>query len=307
MSAASSHVAFPEATPRLDEATCALETPFAKPGADIDTASFEPAFELEHAKTSALHLLTDAVLPRCDPPTAWPKARLAHVTRGIVAVLTDFHRARPEEFGMPALELKGTLPGTIPTKAFLALLGDLTQTRAIESSGPRIQLRGHVVAFEAADRVPWERCLARLLDHGMHPFTAREVARDLGIPQAAVSELFCRRHALGDLSRLDEERYLTAAQVAALAATAAEAAAQDQRPGLTAAHFRDVIGAGRNLTVRILEFLDDIGVTRREGDIRTMAPDYELLVGLAPRDKPAATRPPRPRPPHGRARCRRTP
>ena len=301
MNPASRGVAILEATARLDEAKRALEAQLATPGVDVDVVAFERAFGLEHAAASALYLRTSAVLLGGDPLIAWPQARVADASGRVAAALTDFHRARPEEIGMPALQLKGALPHAISTRGFLALLRHLSERQAIEWRGSRILLRGHVARFDAADRVLWERCLARLLDRGMHPFTACEVARDLGVSEAAVSDLLSRRQAHGDVSRLDDGRYLTARQVAALAATAANVAAQARGTGLTAAHFRDILGTGRNLTVRILEFLDGIGVTRRDGDIRTMIPDYEVLVGFAPTRRPAATPPPKPRPAGGRS------
>ena len=287
MNSASPGVAILEATARLDEARRALEAQLAIPGVDVDTVAFERAFELEHAVASALYLRTSAVLLGGDPLIAWPQARVADVSGRIAAVLTDFHRAQPEEIGIPALQLKGTLPRAISMKGFLALLRHLSERQTIEWRGPRIKLRGHVARFDAADRVLWERCLARLLDRGMHPFTARDVARDLGVSEAGISDLLSRRQSHGDVSRLDDARYLTTRQVAVLAATAAGVAAQAQGTGLTAAHFRDILGTGRNLTVQILEFLDGLGVTRRDGDIRTMIPDYEVLVGFAPTRMPA--------------------
>jgi hypothetical protein len=49
--------------------------------------------------------------------------------------------------------------------------------------------------------------------------------------------------------------------------------------GCTATQYRDAIGIGRNQVIRALEFLDSIGVTRRDGDHRKARPDYYLVVG----------------------------
>ena len=53
-----------------------------------------------------------------------------------------------------------------------------------------------------------------------------------------------------------------------------------------------VIAASALLGIRILEFFDSIGVTRRDGDRRKVRADYFLIVGTAspyprPLDKPA--------------------
>ncbi len=282
VSTPSRDVAVLQAAARLDDAKRALEALLATPDMDVDTEAFERAFELDRGAASALYLRTNAVLMGVAPPIAWPRARVAEITQRVVATLANFHAAHPEDIGMPARQLKGALPHAIPTSTYLALLRHLGEQRTIEWRGARVQLRGHAARSDAADRVLWERCQARLLDRGMHPFLARELACELGVSETALSDLLRRRRARGELSQLDEERYLAASQVAALAATAAEIAGRPQGPGLTAAHFRDVVGTGRNLAVRILEFLDDLGVTRRDGDARTVTPDFEMLVGPAP-------------------------
>ena len=41
------------------------------------------------------------------------------------------------------------------------------------------------------------------------------------------------------------------------------------------------VGSGRNLAIQVLEFFVSIGVTRRNGDLRKIRPDYELVVGSA--------------------------
>jgi hypothetical protein len=115
--------------------------------------------------------------------------RVAEVTDRTVAALKEFHDTRPEDIGMPALRLWSALPGDISTKAYLALLRHPMTRRTIEWRRSRIELRSHPARFDAAGGVVRERCLARLLARGMHPFTARELACDLGIPETAVSGL----------------------------------------------------------------------------------------------------------------------
>ena len=269
-------------TTHLDDAKRALETLLATPGIDVDTAAFERAFEIDRATASTLYLRASVVLLGVDHPIAWTQALIDEVADRIATALNAFHDAHPDDLGMPARQLKDAVPDAISTKTYLALLRHLGEQRIIEWHGPRIRLRAHGRRSDTPDRALWERCLARLLERGMHPFTAHEIAREIGISMTVVSDLLQRRETRGELSRLDAERYLTATQVATLAATAAEVASESGGDGLTAARFRDVVGTGRNLTVRILQFLDDLGVTRRHGDIRMVVPDFELLAGLAP-------------------------
>ena len=42
-------------------------------------------------------------------------------------------------------------------------------------------------------------------------------------------------------------------------------------PGLTVAEIRDILGTTRKYAVPICEYLDRVGFTRREGDLRLLA------------------------------------
>jgi selenocysteine-specific elongation factor len=90
-----------------------------------------------------------------------------------------------------------------------------------------------------------------------------------------------RRRGSGDVWRIDDERFMLRDQAAALAARAATLAKEVGGKGFNAAQYRDATGIGRNHVIRILEFFDSIGVTRREGDCRKVLRDYHLVVGTA--------------------------
>jgi selenocysteine-specific elongation factor len=49
-------------------------------------------------------------------------------------------------------------------------------------------------------------------------------------------------------------------------------------PGMTVADLRDLLGTSRKFAVPLAEYLDRIGLTRREGDLRTLARPVALLV-----------------------------
>ena len=46
----------------------------------------------------------------------------------------------------------------------------------------------------------------------------------------------------------------------------------------TAATFKDRSGVGRNLTIQILEYLDKMGATRRQGDARIVVRGSQLFT-----------------------------
>jgi selenocysteine-specific elongation factor len=62
-------------------------------------------------------------------------------------------------------------------------------------------------------------------------------------------------------------------------AAEADMLAKRSDEGFTAAQFRDETGIGRNHVIRLLEFFDRIGATRRFGELRKMQAGWQILVG----------------------------
>lgn len=162
----------------------------------------------------------------------------------------------------------------------------------IETTGAVVKLPGYIVSFSAADNERWHKVQRLVHNRAASPFSPAEVAAETKISEPVMRAMLYRRRSGGDVWRIDEERFMLRDQVAALAARAAVLAREVGGKGFTAAQYRDATGIGRNQVIRILEFFDSIGVTRRDGDRRKMRPDHFLIVGTAPPyqrqlDKPA--------------------
>jgi selenocysteine-specific elongation factor len=65
-------------------------------------------------------------------------------------------------------------------------------------------------------------------------------------------------------------RFFLPETVARLADLTHALAAESPDGSFTAAQFKDRSGIGRNVTIEVLEYLDAIGVTRREGAARVV-------------------------------------
>jgi len=66
--------------------------------------------------------------------------------------------------------------------------------------------------------------------------------------------------------------------LARLAEIAQQLAESSPEGTFTAAAFKDRSGVGRNLTIQILEYLDKMGATRREGDARIVLRGGQLFA-----------------------------
>ena len=102
----------------------------------------------------------------------------------------------------------------------------------------------------------------------LRPPRVRELASALALEPTAVERLLNRAERLGRVARVADNRFFLPTTLARLAEIAQELAAGSPEGTFAAATFKDRSGVGRNLTIQILEYLDKIGATRRQGDAR---------------------------------------
>jgi len=111
----------------------------------------------------------------------------------------------------------------------------------------------------------------------LRPPRVRELAVTLGLEPDAVDRFLTRAERLGRVARVADNRFFLPETLARLAEIASELADCSPEGTFTAATFNDRSGVGRNLTIRILEFLDRMGVTRRLGDARIVLRGGEVF------------------------------
>jgi len=274
---------------RTWEAATALRGLLVIPGYEVNALEFRRRFNLTAEAAEELCRRSDAAPIGTASPMVLPAARLRHITEQLLENLRSFHRDNPGVGGLTPPELKATLTIDVSRAAFSAILKSMLEGHLLESAGPLIKLPGHTIRFSAIDSERWRRLLPKLRTRGTTPFTVAELAGELHLSEAAVIAMLFRRRSNGDVYRITRERFMLRQQLAALAATAAALTARIGGRGFTAAQFRDAIGTGRTLAIQVLEFFDEIGVTRRIGDLRKTRPDFELVIGAAdPYVPPAA-------------------
>jgi selenocysteine-specific elongation factor len=256
------------------------------PGYEIEITPFDRGFNLTPEAAKGLYEAAGAALLGGQPPVAVPSSRIAVAREEILARLEAFHRAHPGEGGMTPRALKSELSTPMSAAAFSAVQRQLANAGLIVATGPLVRLSSHTASLSPADQ-DLLRKLERLIDEcGAVIFTADELTAELRTSEAVVKALLYRLRANGEVWRVTEKRFALKRRVAALAASAAKVEQEIGGKGFTAAQYRDAIGTGRTLAIQILEFFDDIGVTYRNGDLRRMRRDYQLLVGEQPPHAP---------------------
>lgn len=182
----------------------------------------------------------------------------------VCAVLAEYHAQHPLEDGMPLPALSHALSVLLPPKQ-AELLESGAQMLGFAVSGGHARLLKFASAG-TAEALALSRQLCLLLSQrGFLPLTEQEAARECqkSVREccSALDKLCRRKHAkkLGTAGWLSQQRYEEA--------MAALARALEEAP-FTLARYRDILGASRKPCQLLLEYFDECGFTRREGELR---------------------------------------
>ena len=171
-----------------------------------------------------------------------------------------WHAAQPESVGPRPRDLKGALAAAIDW---------LVVERRLVRAGPYLHLPGHRPVLSAQDEALWKRA-APLLEETPEgkPPRVHELAPLLGMEPKAVADFLQRAARAGRVYRVAPNRFLLPAKVDSLVGLAVALDEESAGRGFPAALYRDRSGLGRNLTIQVLEFLDEAGYTKRAGELR---------------------------------------
>jgi selenocysteine-specific elongation factor len=171
-----------------------------------------------------------------------------------------YHQLNPLRRGMPREELKSKLK--IPARLLNAALHMLTDDGFLEESGVSILRPGHSIRFATQQQSRIDALLAEFAASPYAPPTVKECIAEVGediyaalvdlgklvpVPPDVVFRREDYEHMVGEVRCMIEEKGL-----------------------VTAAEVRDHFNTSRRYVLALLEHLDAIGVTVREGDARRL-------------------------------------
>jgi len=203
--------------------------------------------------------------------------RLAALCDQVVAALAASHQAQPDALGPTRPALIAQLRALAPEAALEAALAALTAAGRVMRQGPVWRLPEHRPRLTQADQRLWERLQPLLAVENLRPPRVRELAASLTLEPEAVERFLNRAERLGRVAKVADNRFFLPETLARLAEIAQELAEGSPEGTFSAATFKDCSGVGRNLTIQILEYLDKMGVTRREGDARIVLRGREVF------------------------------
>ncbi len=234
----------------------------------IDLAAFARAWNLTPAEQGALWRRVPMVRLGEPAVRALSEARWRALRGIILTTLGDWHARHPESIGPDTDRLRRSLPERMSAELFRDAVAELLRAGEVVREAGSLRLPGHRVAMSSRDAALWARVQPMLEAGGLRPPRVREIAERLGIGPEDAEELLRRVARFGLLFRVADNRFFLPSTLYELARIAEALAAVSPDGCFTAAAYKDRSGIGRNLTIELLEFFDQRGFTRREGEGR---------------------------------------
>jgi selenocysteine-specific elongation factor len=254
---------------RADDPIITLATLAGQAEAGIDLNRFALSWNLseEDAETlwqrSGLHVIQEG-----DETTGLSQEAWAALQARLLEALALEHESAPDMIGIEAERLRRMTSAKLPRSAFHALVAEMLVSGSIVQTRTWLHLPEHQASVTDSDRELFVE-LKLLLDASPYnPPRVRDIFKATGTPEHVVRQLFRRIALAGELYPVAHDHYFTASAVAELADIVRRL--NKEQGAARGAPFRDIIfadgGGGRKVAIRILEFFDRIGYTRRVRD-----------------------------------------
>ena len=179
--------------------------------------------------------------------------------------VTTYHHNYPLRRGLPREELKSRLklpPGAIGARVFIAAMRKLSAAGLLEEAGPLVLQPGFTIRFNPQQQRQVDALMSRFSAAPFAPPSIKECQAEIG------EELFTALVEQGDLVTLSAEVVFRRQDYEKMIAEIRRLL--QARGTLTAAEARDHFNTSRRYILALLEHLDAIGVTRRDGDLRRL-------------------------------------
>lgn len=192
----------------------------------------------------------------------------ARFKRDLNSFLESFHAGNPDLPGVGTEKLRLQLDPCLPASAFDAAIRSLVRAGQIELDGAWIRLPGHEVRLAAREEALWREIEPLIAGPvRFHPPRVRDVAGGLARPEAEIRRLLKLTGRIGKVHEVAHDQFFLRSALAEIVEIVRSLAVEHDGQ-FSVAQFRDSVGSGRKVAIRILEFLDREGVTWRLGDLR---------------------------------------
>jgi selenocysteine-specific elongation factor len=208
-------------------------------------------------------------LPDAANPAAYTTKPKWEALRARVAdALANFHKATPLAPGMEMESLRSGVAAELSPKLFRAVVDALLAEKVLVRDDSLVRLPKHQVTLKHDDEELAARAEALLAAGGVTPPDLKRLEAELRVSLPRLRTLLQQLERQGRVVKIDEGLYFAAVPLEhARTLLRQHVTAHGE---ITAATFRDLLGASRKFSIALLDYFDRTGFTLRVGDRRKL-------------------------------------
>lgn len=189
------------------------------------------------------------------------------IKSNIVSELEEFHTRFPLRAGMPKEELRSKYLRNAKSKLSDLFMDRLKIEGIIELESDLVKLKGHKPTFTKNQNKLREEILANYKDY--LPMKNEDLAKELNVKIEEFDEVFNALINNNEIMRLSKDIYLSTENYNKAMDILKEYIIKNG--SITIAEFRDLINTNRKVALGLLEYFDQVKLTKREGEKRVLA------------------------------------
>ena len=230
--------------------------------------------------TDILAVIPHQTLAMAGALFAFAPEQLQSFTSSVLETLNQFHAKSPDSPGLIRDRMHRQVKVRPFAPLFDALLEMLIQKREIKRSGPHYSLANHVVELQGVEKQIWERIKPWLDEGGIHPPKLSDLmSRDRNLRKDQVDRTLQRLARMVKGHLVGQEYFIQSRYFLELAERAHELAMADPHRRLNVKDLREAVGTSRHLSMPLVEYFDQIGLTQRDTVGRHFKRDPRKMLG----------------------------
>jgi len=255
-----------ESLARGSPADVLLEAALALSPASAKAVMARSGLESEAAASAMNELLANGTLVNLDggewrtDSLLMPASRWDALQDKTLQIVGEYHKSFPLRKGIPREELKSKLK--LAPRVFNAGLALIANRKLVDENGAFVALPAHAVRLDAAQQVKVKALMRRFEADPSAPPSVKESQAEVG------EEVYNALIEMGELTAVSQEVVFRSKDYAAMTEKVKSFIAQNGQT--TLAEVRDLLGTTRKYAQALLEHLDAVGVTVRDGDARRL-------------------------------------
>jgi selenocysteine-specific elongation factor len=235
-------------------------------GASLSALVLETGLAREKVEQQLAELEATETAHRASDELAIGHDALVRIEARLIEALDAFHAGEPLRPGMPGGTLRGALPDNVASATTGLALARLSARDELCIEGDLVRRPNHAPRLDEETRALVERIRSEAKSAGLDPPAPREWSERLGIDLARFRDLVAHLEREQALVRAPGDLWFDRESVDALAARVRSHLAE--QGSIDTAAYKQLTGTTRRTTVPLMELLDELRVTRRDGDRR---------------------------------------